>query len=320
MARSPVCFSNRLLTVTSLLLVCALPAAAHTIPPTFQSTDLPRAVLRHADTPQSWLQADKDDQDDKKGRDDDRKRNRDRDDDDRSGRIDLNRAKNLARQAAEAANGGLRVYRAEASMHGPANRSPFVDNGDSWTWTFLGGRPGMALNTIETVVTVYKQSRRVVVNYNGVVRSVRTTTTTSTAIGTTTSTTNTTTVSTVTGGQIVRLTNGYRITFRDVTYTGNTSTWRYYVEELPEAQDLSNWVLGLPACVQIVSASPKGEFVNSDPNARIRGIKWQPGGGFEQGEFTVTLRGRWAVGTTMVAVKGPDVARAELPGPSCGIR
>jgi len=119
-------------------------------------------------TTQGWLIADKDD---KKGR------KKDRDDDDkRQGRIDLNRAKNLARQAAESANGGIRVYRAENSMHGPANLCPYVDNGDSWTFTFLGSRPGATTMTIESVVTVYKDSPRVLVAYNGPIRSVQQTT------------------------------------------------------------------------------------------------------------------------------------------------
>jgi len=431
-----------LFTTVSLTFLTVVPATATTLTPAQQINSL-NAAAYGWEKGQSWLLADKDDKDDKddkKGGD--RKRNRDRDDDgNRESRIDLNRGKNLARQAAEAANGGLRVYRAEASMHGPAARSPFVDNGDSWTWTFLGGRPGSALNAIETVVTVYKQSSRVVVDYNGAVRSVRNRVdnwncalktarlvnqnalvlqldvlerpTTGTAsvfyetfvrrnnqwvsvyrteatqliassrqvslspvvipinqfgLGnvdlsrlelrtvayanysgqrvvlrdvvqryqsltqissvqeirtvsttTTSTTTNSTGTSTVTGGQTVTLTNGYRVTFRGVTYNGSTSTWRYRVEELPEAQDLSNWVLGLPTCTQVVNASPKGEFVNLDPNARIRGIKWQPGGGFVDGEFTVTLNGRWAVGTTTVSVKGPDVAQGQLAGPTCSL-
>ncbi|MBD2021398.1 hypothetical protein H6F43_14560 [Leptolyngbya sp. FACHB-36] len=114
----------------------------------------------------AWLIADKDD---KKGRG----RDDDDDDDKREVRVDLNRAKNLARQAAEAANGGVRVYRAEASMHGPASQCPYVDNGDSWTFTFLGGRPGATASTIESVVTVYKNSSRVLVAYNGSVRTTR---------------------------------------------------------------------------------------------------------------------------------------------------
>jgi hypothetical protein len=189
-------------------------------------------------------------------------------------------------------------------MHGPAAQAPCVDNGDSWTFTFLGSRPGASVMTIESVVTVYKTSRRIVVDYNGSIRNVSTTTAT-------------TTTTSATGGQSITLTNGYRVTFLGVTYASNASTWRYYVEELPIAQDLSNWVLGLPRCASVISASPKGELVNPDPNARISGIKWQPGGGFVQGEFVVTLNGRFATGSIDVAVKGPDVARGVLTGPSC---
>jgi hypothetical protein len=247
----------------------------------------------------NWLLADKFD---KKDRHDDKKRRTRKGDrnDDRETRIDLQQAKNLARQAAEQANGGSRVYRAENLMYEPTVQSAYVDNGDSWTFTFLGGRPSVSVMTIESVVTVYKISRRIVVDYNGSIRNVSTTTTTS-----------------GNGGQSITLTNGYRVTFLGVTYASNASTWRYYVEELPSAQDLSNWVLGLPSCASVISASPKGELVNPDPNARISGIKWQPGGGFVQGEFAVTLNGRFAAGSIEIAVKGPDVSRAVLIGPSC---
>ncbi|NQE32866.1 hypothetical protein [Microcoleus asticus] len=84
--------------------------------------------------------------------------------------IELNRAKNLARQAAEIANGGLGNYRAEASMHGTSEESPFVDNGDgSWTFTFQGYKPGTSVYTVETVVTV-SQDGKVRVDYNGRIR------------------------------------------------------------------------------------------------------------------------------------------------------
>jgi hypothetical protein len=84
--------------------------------------------------------------------------------------IELNRAKNLARQAAEAANGGLGNYRAEASMHGTSKESPFVDNGDgSWTFTFKGYKPGSSVYTVETVVTVSTDGR-IRVDYNGQIR------------------------------------------------------------------------------------------------------------------------------------------------------
>jgi hypothetical protein len=88
-----------------------------------------------------------------------------------SNNIELNRAKNLARQAAENANGGLGQYRAEASMHGASAESPFVDNGDgTWTFTFQGRKPGSSVYTVETVVTV-SQDGSITVNYNGRIRS-----------------------------------------------------------------------------------------------------------------------------------------------------
>ncbi|MCC3417129.1 MAG: hypothetical protein JGK28_03950 [Microcoleus sp. PH2017_07_MST_O_A] len=88
-----------------------------------------------------------------------------------SNNIELNRAKNLARQAAENTNGGLGEYRAEASMHGASAESPFVDNGDgTWTFTFQGYKPGSSVYTVETVVTV-SQHGRITVNYNGRIRS-----------------------------------------------------------------------------------------------------------------------------------------------------
>jgi hypothetical protein len=143
-----------------------------------------------------------------------------------------------------------------------------------------------------------------------------TTTTTTTQTGGT-STGGTSTGGTSTSGQSVTLANGFRITYLGVSYSGNTSTWRYYVEELPRARDLSNWVLGLPSCVRVAGASPRGELVNPDPNARISGVKWQPGGSFQKGEFVVQLDRRYAEGSIDVAAKGPDVARGVLVGPSC---
>jgi len=84
----------------------------------------------------------------------------------------LGRARNLARQAAEAANGGLEVYRADASMHGRVSDAPCVDNGNgSWTFTVRGGEPGFTTPTKETVVTVDGNTWRVTVDYNGAVRS-----------------------------------------------------------------------------------------------------------------------------------------------------
>ncbi|MEX0270245.1 hypothetical protein AB3R30_13965 [Leptolyngbyaceae cyanobacterium UHCC 1019] len=175
MLYSPASLGKRLLAVTSFALLTAIPVAANALTLSPQVTQSNGVSLSQGDRTQRWLMADNDDDDDKKGRNNNRGRGRDDDNDDnrREVRIDLNRAKNLARQAAESANGGIRVYRAEDSMHGPASRCPYVDNGDSWTFTFLGGRPGVTTKTIESVVTVYKTSPRVVVAYNGAIRRVQ---------------------------------------------------------------------------------------------------------------------------------------------------
>ncbi len=83
----------------------------------------------------------------------------------------LQRAMNLARQAAERANGGLTKYRAQTSMYGPATKSPFVDNGNgTWTFTFLGGTPGFTTPSLESVVTIAKDSSQITVDYNGPIR------------------------------------------------------------------------------------------------------------------------------------------------------
>jgi hypothetical protein len=81
--------------------------------------------------------------------------------------LDLSRAKNLARQAAERANGGLGRYRAERSMHGPASQSPFKDNGNgTWTFSFSGTLPGSTTPCYQSVVTVAQQDWRVNVDSN----------------------------------------------------------------------------------------------------------------------------------------------------------
>jgi hypothetical protein len=81
----------------------------------------------------------------------------------------LSRAKNLARQAAEAANGGLESYRSDYSMHGAAARSPYREQGDAWVFTFKGGAPGET-PTIESEVQVNKADFTTTLVYNGAIR------------------------------------------------------------------------------------------------------------------------------------------------------
>ena len=86
----------------------------------------------------------------------------------------LNAAKNEARQAAEAENGGIGVYRAEPAMHGSVVDSPCEVVGPNiWRFTFRGGEP-VAVSTMEdytllSVVTVEGSGsdRIVMLEYNG---------------------------------------------------------------------------------------------------------------------------------------------------------
>jgi hypothetical protein len=82
----------------------------------------------------------------------------------------LSKARNIARQIVIKANGGLDKYRPDASMFGPAAKSPHVKNADgSLTFTFKGGSPGSTAMTIESVVTV-SSTGSANIQYNGPVR------------------------------------------------------------------------------------------------------------------------------------------------------
>jgi hypothetical protein len=83
---------------------------------------------------------------------------------------ELNRAKNLARQAAEIYNGGLQNYRAESAMHTAGVAAPYVDRGTDWVFRFQGGLPGATVMTIESEIRVDKSSFQTEVLYNGPLR------------------------------------------------------------------------------------------------------------------------------------------------------
>ena len=123
-------------------------------------------------------------------------------------------------------------------------------------------------------------------------------------------------------GQETLTVGEYEITFVEVAYNEDmTSTWSYHVRELPDAQDLSHWVLGLPDCVtSVMGASPEPNEALLDvvdPTTNIRGIKWETAGLDEAGEFSVTVEGHWEGGTVAVGTKSADVATGEITGPSC---
>lgn len=85
--------------------------------------------------------------------------------------VQLNRAKNLARQAAEQANGGLTEYRSEPAMHGPAQATNYEELAEGvWQFTFQGRRPTADEYTIESVVVVNINTGEVSVEYNGPIR------------------------------------------------------------------------------------------------------------------------------------------------------
>ncbi len=99
----------------------------------------------------------------------------------------------------------------------------------------------------------------------------------------------------------------------------NTSAWRYSVEELPDAKDLSHWVLGLPECVTVVSGSPDFyELVDPDPKTGVSGVKWDLNDRFKIGEFTIVIDGHQDKGTVKIAGKGgTGVGIGEIYGPAC---
>jgi len=84
--------------------------------------------------------------------------------------------RNIARRAAEAENGGLVNYMAEAAMHGPTSQAPMVLNSDgSLIFTFKGYRPvdidtnGNPSYSFETEVLV-NPDRSFEIIYNGPIR------------------------------------------------------------------------------------------------------------------------------------------------------
>lgn len=87
----------------------------------------------------------------------------------------LNRAKNLARVAAEATNGGLNRYVAESKMYGGGSGTDYTYKNGFFTFQFVGGAPGWQPQglppTVESVISVSFDGKTVRTDYNGPIRS-----------------------------------------------------------------------------------------------------------------------------------------------------
>jgi hypothetical protein len=80
------------------------------------------------------------------------------------------RARNLARQAAEKANGGLSTYRADSSMYNPARQPDQVNDNGVLIYRVKGGSPSSNNPSIETVVVIDTSKWVVDIEYNGPIR------------------------------------------------------------------------------------------------------------------------------------------------------
>ncbi len=118
----------------------------------------------------------------------------------------------------------------------------------------------------------------------------------------------------------VTLENGYQVDLVSVVYELDTTELTYSVQELEGSQDLSHWVLSLPDCVEVRSATEVYELVGPDPTTQLTGIKWDLDDTFTNAEFTVLLNGLWKTGTVTVGMKSTnDASFADITGPICEV-
>jgi hypothetical protein len=112
--------------------------------------------------------------------------------------------------------------------------------------------------------------------------------------------------------------SSYRITFLAVVSNADgSSTWRYRVEELAGAADLTNWVLGLSGCSVVSTTPATGATVGADAATGLSGVRWATDASFTRGEFAVTVANATRIGLTDVAVQS-GAAYGRVFGPVCG--
>ena len=117
------------------------------------------------------------------------------------------------------------------------------------------------------------------------------------------------------------LPGGHNITFLGSVFDGTNTKFRYRVKSGSKPA-ISNWVLSLGNCLSagdIVAASEAYEFVNSDPNSGLRGVKF--GTGYSDGQTRnvwITLRGYWDIEPRQYSIKaGTKVVYGSVAGPKC---
>ena len=116
--------------------------------------------------------------------------------------------------------------------------------------------------------------------------------------------------------------DAYRVTYMGCTFNEDgTSSWRYYIEELPGGRDLSHWNVRLDPSHQVMSGTTPGYDLGVDGSTGFYGIKWDVNDTFTSGEFVIVLNGHYAGVNQDIAVlaKGgstPDVGPLFAPSAS----
>jgi hypothetical protein len=123
-----------------------------------------------------------------------------------------------------------------------------------------------------------------------------------------------------TAGNILTLSECYQVRYLGFSREPEgASIWRYQVEELSCAvQELSDWMLEIPACATVLDAAPAlWEVLEPDPILQSNGIKWKMPSDFQGGVFNVKLSGPLIRGAVEVGVIGPAETVGFIQGPVC---
>jgi hypothetical protein len=112
----------------------------------------------------------------------------------------------------------------------------------------------------------------------------------------------------------VRLDNFILVGLSQVqTQPDGTSIWSYRIREHPHSGDLRYWVLEVQDCVDVIDF-PDGEWVEE---GAIRGVRWTVDPNFDNGTFSLVVRGTpdYAAVTALAVADAP--AQALIDGPAC---